>query len=569
MTPSTPRDLLRLTFAASWPVAVGYSIITLIGTASGVLLPAMLGRAVDTVLDPSHDVVPLALFLAVVLVLTCSEIGGELFEAKITTGSTARWRHSTVRHLLRLDLKAQRRMTPGDALHRLTMATAETSRLVPTAVGTVASAGTSAAGIVALFLIDYWLGLLFVVAAPILFLLVRGYFQQTARLVEGYQAAQSALLNRFLNAVEGVRTIRASGSVDREISRVLEPLPEIGTHGMAYWESQRRMSGQLLAIAPILQVGVLATAGLGILTDRITPGEWVAVSGYLTFAMGIFRQVGTVAQLGYVRGSATRLAEVFALPPTLRGTRRFPAGAGRVQLRQIRVAEGDSIVLDGIDVDIPGGWCVAVVGASGVGKSSLAAVISGLRQPDAGSVHIDGVPLAEADPGELRHVVACAFERPRLFGDRLSDALRHGAADVDSAAMDRALRAAAADTFVSRLPERLDTPLGRLRLSGGEWQRLGLARAFCRGARVLVLDDALSSLDGATELTITRAVATLPVTRVVVTHRRSTAARADAVIWISAGSVAGFGRHDDLMGRPDYRELFGASSADQKARVPR
>jgi ATP-binding cassette, subfamily B, bacterial len=168
---------------------------------------------------------------------------------------------------------------------------------------------------------------------------------------------------------------------------------------------------------------------------------------------------------------------------------------------------------------------------------------------------LDGVPLAELDHDTLRAAIGCAFERPVLVGATIGDAIGLGLAaqQVQSAA-----RATHAHEFVSRLPKGYDTPLTDAPLSGGEFQRLGLARAWPAG-RLLVLDDATSSLDMVTEMQISRTLTSDHGhrTRLIVTHRAATAARADLVVWLDNGRVRAVGSHEELWDRPDYREVFG------------
>jgi ATP-binding cassette subfamily B protein len=215
---------------------------------------------------------------------------------------------------------------------------------------------------------------------------------------------------------------------------------------------------------------------------------------------------------------------------------------------------GAEPVLDRITLTVPGGASVAVVGRSGAGKSTLAALAARLRDPDAGEVLLDGVPLPEVRHEELRAAVGCAFERPVLVGETVRDAIGMGR---DRLPVGAAARAARAHEFVSRLPHGYDTPLSEAPMSGGEAQRLGLARAW-PARRVLVLDDATSSLDMVTEMQIAQAL-TEPRgrTRLIVTHRAATAARADLVVWLEAGRLRGVGPHARLWCDPDYRAVFG------------
>jgi ABC-type uncharacterized transport system YnjBCD ATPase subunit len=193
---------------------------------------------------------------------------------------------------------------------------------------------------------------------------------------------------------------------------------------------------------------------------------------------GLGGLTGVFGQLARARAGVRRTAEVFAVPPVGYGERALPPGPGELELRAVTVRAGDAILLDRVDLTVPGGAAVAVVGRSGAGKSVLAAVAARLRDPDAGQVLLDGVPVVELGHHALRAAVGSAFERPVLVGGTVADAIGLGA-DPD------AVRAAACAThaheFVSRLPHGYDTPLAEAPMSGGEAQRLGLARAWPAG----------------------------------------------------------------------------------------
>ncbi|MBL1101061.1 ABC transporter ATP-binding protein [Streptomyces coffeae] len=538
--------------APGWNAAYATAAISSAG--ASLLLPMTLGSTVDSALTGRPF--PAFLLCAVLLLAALAEVAGELLDARSTVQGTAWLRYRVLRHILSLDLGGQRRFLPGEFLSRLLQSTAETARLMPAAVGSLTSLATALGGIVGLLLIDLWSGAAFLLGVPLIFIIAKGLLRRSTQLTEDYQQAHGDLAARFMDAMQGMRTIRAAGTVERETARVLAPLAALRTSGERYWRLQRDAGWLLSLIAPVVQVAVLAIAARGVMTGRVSPGELLAVTGYLTHAFGIFRQVGVLAQIGQVRGSANRLRAVLDIPPAPAGGAPLPTGKGTLSLRGVRVEAEGSPLLDGIDLTFPAGSEVAVVGRSGVGKSTLAAVAGGLLRPDAGTVRIDGADIADVDPASLRGKVVHAFEHPVLFGTTLRDAIGCADPGLADAAIASALRDSEAQRFVARLPRGLDTPLTSLRTSGGELQRLGLARAFSRDARICVLDDATSSVDVVTELQIARALRARPATRLIVTHRRSTAARADLVVWLRDGRVAGFGPHQELLADPGYRALF-------------
>ncbi|WP_143203904.1 ABC transporter ATP-binding protein [Streptomyces sp. CB02400] len=525
---------------------------------SAMLLPATLGTAVDAALAGSTaSLVPLC---GVLLLGTMAEAATELLEAGATGQGTAWLRHSLLHRILSFDLRRQHRFARGDLLSRLLQSTAETARLIPATVAAVVSVVTSLGGIAALLLIDVWTGLTFLLGVPSIWLIAAGLMRRTTALAEDYQRTHAELADRYLEAVQGIRTIRACGTTEREAARVLRPLVPLRASGERLWRMQRDAGWHLSLLAPLLHVCVMATAGYQVAAGRISSGELLAISGYLTLAFGVFRQVGVLAQFGQVRGSARRLHAVSADDRDPAAVVPIPPGDGTLRMRGVRVVIEGRAVLDGVDLTVPAGREVAIVGASGMGKSTLAAVAGGLLSPDAGMVELDGTDLAVAEPAQLRQVVGYAFERPVLLGRTVREAVGYADEEIDDAAIGAALRDSRADGFVARLPQGLDTPLGSLRVSGGELQRLGLARAFCRETRVLILDDATSSVDVATERQITRALATRSGTKLIVAHRTSTAARADLVVWLEDGRVAGFGPHRELLRKPGYAEAFGSAA---------
>lgn len=549
--------LLSSLFSSSVRTLVAFTAVNLLHAASGLLIPLALGAAVDAALgtgDGSTALLTLGLLLGFA---TIAEAVNELFEVSTAAKARAGLRNRLIRHLLRLDLGGLRRHTGGDLLSRTLEGAGTAAMVVPATVTAVVSLLTSIGGVVALLLVDPWTGFAFCLGAPVAWFTAKGFLRRSSELTRDYQRVQSELSNRFMDAIRGIRTIRASGTVDREVERVLGPLPALRAAGMGFWRAQRNAGWQMATILPLVSVAVVGTAGHGLLTGRNSAGDLATVTGYLGFATGIFRQVNILGVFGRIRGSASRVAELLSIPPAGSGTKRFSPGLGEIRLSEVGV-DG---VLSGLDVVIPGGSSVAVVGVSGSGKSVFALLAGGLLQPDEGRVTIDGTDLKDAAPGELAGVVSYAFERPFLLGETVGQAVSYSDRPVDDTAITAALHAGDAYDFVARLPQGRATTIADLRVSGGETQRLGLARAFSRSTRVTILDDALSSVDSATEERISAALRERAGTRIVVTNRLSTAARSDLVLWLADGGIAGFARHDSLLQHSSYASMFGLREA--------
>lgn len=540
------------------------AVLVIMGVASAVaetLLPAVLGHVLDVVLGDDDA----ALWLTrcgvlVVLVLACealSDLAGEASSAN----ATAWLRHTLLRHILALGPRATRRFAAGDLVSRVVGNASEVGRVAPAAVWVVTSVIPSVGSLIALALIDPWLCVTFLVGFPVLALLLRAFVRDTSDLATRYFEAQGAISSRLVDALAGTRTIAAAGTADREVERVLAPLPELHKHGQETWNVHTRMAfqGRLL---DWLEVAVLTVGGFEVLWGRITPGELLAASQYVTLGMGLGPAVGSLNRLSRARAGAGRAAEVLAEPPMTYGTDFLPPRRGQLEFRDVTVNLGGERVLDGLDLVVPGGTSVAVVGRSGAGKSLLAALAGRLIDPDEGEVLLDGVPLTRLKRSELRREVAYGFDRPALIGDTLTEAVGFGQHAPDQEQVEHAARAACADGFIRRLPQGYQTRLADAPMSGGEVQRVGLARAFAHAGRVLVLDDVTSSLDTVTELQISRVLTgeLRGRTHLIVAHRASTAARADFVAWLDGHRVRALGPHHELWNDPDYRAIFTADA---------
>ena len=324
-----------------------------------------------------------------------------------------------------------------------------------------------AGSIIALALIDPWLAVAFAAGLPALAIVLRAFVRDASGITASYQRAQGAITARLLDALAGARTIAAAGTSDQEAARVLVPLADVRLHGQAFWRIQARIAAQGSIIVPLLQVVVLAVAGFELAAHRISPGELLAASQYAVLGAGVGASIGRLGQLAQARAGARRMAEPLAEPAVAEGTGSLPPGPGCLELRAVTVRSGGERVLDGVDVCVPGGAVVAVVGRSGAGKSMLAAVAGRLLDPDAGDVTLDGVPMPASAGRALRRAVVYAFDRPALFGGTPREAIAFGASRPSTAQILAAARDAAASEFLRRLPPAWIRPQRRLRCRAG------------------------------------------------------------------------------------------------------
>jgi ATP-binding cassette, subfamily B, bacterial len=372
--------------------------------------------------------------------------------------------------------------------------------------------------------------------------------------------------------VNGVRVVKAFGQEGRELGRIADAAKVLYGSRLRAVRLQARYQPVLEAIPSLAQVAILAVGGWLALHGHISIGTFLAFSTYVAQFTAPARQLAGILATGQqARAGVERIFQLLDTEPAIAD----PPGA--VELGRLRGEivfdgvdfgyPGGAPVLRGLDLRIAAGERVALIGASGSGKSTVAALLARFHDPGAGRVLIDGVDLREVALRSLRSQLGYAFEESFLFSDTVRANIAYGRPDATEAEIEAAARAAAADEFITELPGGYGTVVGErgLSLSGGQRQRIALARAILTDPRILVLDDATSAVDAGTEERIHDALRTLLPgrTTLLIAHRMSTLHLADRIVVLDRGAVVEQGTHEELAARsPAYRALLSGLDAE-------
>jgi ATP-binding cassette subfamily B protein len=295
-----------------WLALLGGAALT--GALAQVLLPAAVGRALDAVLSAHADgqVRWLAICTALVAATVCSGAATTLATGTATATATAWLRRSVADHVLGCGPGLLRRFSTGDTVSRIVGGTADAGTAPASMVMTVTAIIAPAGSVLALGLIDPWLVVAFAAGFPALALVLRTLVRDSSDVSADYQRAQGAIAARLLDTLTGARTVAAAGTRDRELQRILAPLATLRSRGDATWRIQARAAAQGMIIVPVLEVIVLAVAGVRLAQHRITPGELAAASQYAALAVGFGASIGQLNQLGGARGGSRRAAALLA-----------------------------------------------------------------------------------------------------------------------------------------------------------------------------------------------------------------------------------------------------------------
>ena len=550
--------------------------------AAAVGTTVILGRITNDVIVPTFETgrptakavwfSGLALFLVGAL-RASTIILRRYFAALLTYRTQREWRRSLAATYLEVPLKYHRETPTGELLAHADadiVASSEVLNPLPFSVGVVTLVVFA---IISLAMVDWMLMLVAVVLFPGLAIINRMYTSRAEVPLGRVQERVGAVSRITHESFDGALVVKTLGREGAESARLAAAADDLRASRIGLGRIRGTFEPMIDALPNLGIIVLLLIGSWQVSIGRLNTGDVVqaaALFGLLAFPMRVFgyflqelpRSVVVSSRLDKVVAVGREPGAASDSPPNL------PEGPLEVSFEDVNFHYGDDpAILDGLDLTVPGGSIVALVGVTGSGKSTLCELLPRLVDPDGGVVRLGGVDLRELDPVAVRSEVALVFQETFLFADSVRENVTLGEPLADGE-LDRAAAIAHASTFVSRLPEGWDTVVGErgVTLSGGQRQRLALTRALLRRPRVLVLDDATSAVDPVIESAILRDLRqSLSTTTLVVAHRVSTIELADEVVFLDGGRIVATGSHAELLSsNPDYARLVHAY-VDQEA----
>ncbi|MDX6660170.1 MAG: ATP-binding cassette, subfamily bacterial [Solirubrobacteraceae bacterium] len=569
-----------LTFLRPYRTGVIVSLL-LAASAIGftVAIPYLTGQAVNAVRPGHHDRSALIAFAIAIggaaLLRLAFTVARRLVAGRVSLGVEYDLRQRMYEHLQRLELGFFDHQQTGQLMSRATVDLQAVRFFLGYGLVFLLQSGlTLLLGAVAMFVLNPVLAAVALWPVPFVVLVAARYGRRARPAIQEVQQRIAELTAEAEENVSGVRVVKAFAREQRQLGRFRHSVRRVFDQSM-YSTRLQAFYQPLIGFLPNLGLAaILLVGGRQVIDGSLTLGAFTAFYAYMLMLISPMRTLGVFLGMSQrAIASGARIFQILDRAPEMTvpaGAPALPAGDGHVELRGVTVAYDGTRepALRDIDLDVPAGTTIALVGTTASGKTTLVSLIPRLYDPSAGSVLVDGADVREVQLDSLRHSIALVTDDPFLFSASVHENVAYARPDATREDVEEAARRAQADEFVAALPDGYDTLIGErgLTLSGGQRQRLAIARAILADPRILILDDATSSVDASTEQEIKGALREVMQGRTtfVIAHRLSTIALADEIAVLERGRLAARGSHDELVEVSDlYREIVEKGLPDQ------
>jgi len=542
-----------------------------------VAIPFLTGRAIDEIERGDRGALKtLAIGIAIAGALRLAlSVMRRLVAGRVSLGVEFDLRNRLYTHLQALELGFFDRQQTGQLMSRATVDLAAVRFFLGYGlVFIVQSALTIVLAAIAMFFVDPRLAALALIPVPFVVVVAARFGRRSRPALQEVQQRIAELTADVEENVSGIRVVKAFAAEPRQRERFKTTVGRVFEQSMISTRLRAFYNPFLGFLPNIGLVVVLLVGGRAVIDGRLTTGDFAAFYTYLLMLIGPMRQLGMALGMSQrATASGMRLFELLDRDPrplVPDGLPPLPEGDGRVELRSVSFTyEGtDQPSLIDLDLVVDAGKTVALVGATGSGKSTLISLLPRLYDATSGTVLVDGADVTTVDPSSLRRSIALVTDDPFLFSTSVYENIAYARPEASREEVVRAAERAQAAGFIDELPDGYETRVGErgLTLSGGQRQRLAIARALLADPRILILDDATSSVDATTEQEIKRALAEVMAGRTtfVIAHRLSTIALADEIVVLEGGRIVEHGTHEQLMaGHSLYAEIARKGLPDQ------
>jgi ATP-binding cassette subfamily B protein len=552
-------------------------VLAALAMGATVLIPYQTGRAINGIKGHDrHTLIVWAITIGVAGVLRLAlSAARRLVAGRVSLGVEVDLRNSLYEHLQKLELSFFDRQQTGQLMSRATVDLQSVRFFLGYGLIFIGqSALTILLAAAAMFLIQPELAALSLAPVPFVILIAQRYGKHSRPALQEAQQRIAELTADAEENVSGIRVIKAFAQEERQLARFHQSVQRVFEQQMTATRIQARYT-PLISFLPNLGLAiVLLVGGIDVIHHTLTIGAFTAFYAYLLMLISPMRTLGYMLSAAQrATASGARIFQILDRAPAMTAPDDAPAlppGQGHVSFDHVGLTFPGSRdpALRDVNFEVSAGATVALVGAMGSGKTALVSLLPRLYDVTEGSVSIDGARVDQVDPASLRREIALVTDDPFLFSATVHENIAYARPDATREEVERAARAAQAEGFIGELPKGYDTLIGErgLTLSGGQRQRISIARAVLANPRVLVLDDATSSVDASTEQEIKTALRDVMAGRTtfVIAHRLSTIALADEIVVLQDGTVAVRGTHDELLESSElYREIVEKGMPDQ------